>query len=274
MKLSRALLGLVGLLTACAPLGTSTNQTSQPVTPTDTHMVLATTTSTYDSGLLDFLLPVFTAETGFGVRLISVGTGAALQLGRDGEADVILVHARTQEDAFVAQGYAHDRHDVMYNDFLIVGPPDPIAHNHDVLATLRYIYDNNLRFVSRGDNSGTYIRELELWDALGLDTFKNRTNYLEVGQGMGQTLIMAVELNAFTLVDRSTWVFARERGELVVVSELDPLLLNPYGVLKVASSRNPIAAKAFVNWLIGDIAQQLIADYGVESFGEPLFFTW
>jgi len=235
-------------------------------------IVLATTTSTNDSGLLDFLLPYFIEETGWDVRVISVGTGAALQLGRDGEADVLLVHARAQEDQFVTDGFAESRHDVMYNDFVVVGPNGGvISHNNDIGQTFSDIIDNKLTFVSRGDESGTHTRELHLWTALALDP-EDSENYLESGQGMGATLGMAAEMDAYTLSDRATWLAYANVRNLVIVCEGDPRLLNPYGVMVVSSTREPVGAQLFVDWIISPAGQALIAHFGVEEFGQPLFF--
>jgi len=235
-------------------------------------ITLATTTSTYDSGLLDFLLPIFTDETGWEVKVISVGTGAALQLGRDGEADVLLVHARSQEDQFVADGFAERRYDVMYNDFIVVGPSGgAIAHNSDVAQTFSDILNQSLQFISRGDESGTHVRELQIWDGLNLNPEDN-SNYLEAGQGMGATLGMTAEMNAFTLSDRGTWLSYADRGDLIIVCENDSRLLNPYGVMVVASTLEPVGAQAFIDWIISPAAQELIAKFGVEEFGQPLFF--
>ena len=245
--------------------------TSEPEHQTGT-ITLATTTSTEDSGLLDFILPAFTEMTGWDIRVIAVGTGAALRLGRDGEADVLLVHARAEEDRFVAEGYAERRHDVMYNDFVIVGPSDgPIAWGNDVEATFMAILNGNLPFVSRGDDSGTHIRELQIWESLGVAPEGN-TNYIEVGQGMGATLGMTVEMNAFTLSDRATWLAYPDVGNLVIVCEGDDALLNPYGVMVVATTEYPVGAQAFIDWITSPVIQELIGTFGVEEFGQPLFF--
>jgi len=267
MKLNKfASLALTALLVfAFTAGGAAQSDASQTIT-------LATTTSTYDSGLLDFILPVFIAETGVGIRVISVGTGAAMQLGRDGEADVLLVHARAQEDRFVAEGYARRRDDVMYNDFVIVGPSGgAISHNQDVEGTFMTILNQNLPFVSRGDDSGTHMRELQIWNSLGVNPADN-SNYIEVGQGMGATLGMTVEMNAFTLSDRATWLAYPDVGNLVIVCEGSELLLNPYGVMVVASTRRPVEAQVFVDWIRSPLTQQLIESFGVEEFGQPLFF--
>jgi len=253
------------MLTACA------TAESNPASHKGT-IVLATTTSTDDSGLLDFILPVFTFETGWEVQVISVGTGAALQLGRDGEADVLLVHARAQEDQFVEDGYAEERFDVMYNDFIIVGPDGgAISHNTDIEMTFRNILEQNLLFISRGDDSGTHTRELQIWAFLDIDPEDN-DNYLESGQGMGATLGMAAEMDAYTLSDRATWLAYADKGSLVIVCEGNPRLLNPYGVMVVATTLEPDGAKAFVEWITSPSAQALIAAFGVEEFGQPLFF--
>jgi len=242
-----------------------------PVPQTGT-ITLATTTSTEDSGLLDFILPNFTEVTGWEIRVVSVGTGAALQLGRDGEADVLLVHARTEEDRFVAEGYAQRRHDVMYNDFVIVGPSDgAIAPGNDVEATFLAILDGNLPFVSRGDNSGTHIRELQIWESMDVNPEDN-TGYIEVGQGMGATLGMTVEMDAFTLTDRATWLAYPNVGNLVIVCEGSELLLNPYGVMVVSTTDYPVGAQAFIDWITSPQTQQLISTFGVAQFGQPLFF--
>jgi len=235
-------------------------------------LTLATTTSTDDSGLLDFILPVFTQETGWEIRVISVGTGAALQLGRDGEADVLLVHARAEEDKFVDEGYAERRYDVMYNDFVVVGPSGGvISHNSDIEQTFRDILSQNLQFVSRGDNSGTHMRELQIWSRLGSAPTDN-SSYIEIGQGMGATLGMAVEMNAYTLADRATWLAYPNVGDLVIVCERNELLLNPYGILAVSSTQYPAGAQTFIDWMISPSTQQLISTFGVAEYGAPLFF--
>jgi len=235
-------------------------------------IVLATTTSTDDSGLLDFILPVFLFDTGWEVQVISVGTGAALQLGRDGEADVLLVHARAQEDQFVEDGFAESRYDVMYNDFVVVGPDGgDIAYNTDVAKTFADIMEQDLQFVSRGDESGTHTRELQIWNGLELVPVDN-DNYLESGQGMGATLGMTAEMDAYTLADRATWLSYPDKGNLVIVCENDSRLLNPYGVMVVATTLEPTGAQAFVDWIISPSAQELISTFGVEEYGQPLFF--
>jgi tungstate transport system substrate-binding protein len=234
---------------------------------------LSTTTSTQDSGLLDYLLPVFTDETGWKVDVISVGTGAALKMGEDGDADVLLVHAKAQEEQFVAAGHGLKRFDVMYNDFIVVGPKAPIAHNDNVQQTFKTIAAQNLPFVSRGDKSGTHTMELNLWKAAGVDVSK-LAKYTSAGQGMGATLQMSDELQAYTLADRATWL--KQKGSsLMIVCEKGTELLNFYGVIAVNPGKNSKinaqAAQDFITWMLSDRGQKLIGDYGVAEFGGPLF---
>ena len=269
MKQARKWLGQILCLLVAAACMTACNQ--QPGGEPG-ELTLATTTSTEDSGLLHYLLPYFREDSGWNVRVISVGTGAALQLGRDGEADVLLVHARSEEDRFVEEGYAEARYDIMYNDFVIAGPENgPILHNTDAPGTFAAILEQNLPFISRGDNSGTHIRELDLWDYLGLVPEDN-AGYMSVGQGMGASLGMAVELNAYILVDRATWLSFRDRDELIIISEGHPELLNPYGILIAATTELPAGARIFVDWMRSERGQALIGAFGVEEFGQPLFF--
>ena len=257
-----ALLLVTALFTGCSRGNTGT-------------ITLATTTSTEDSGLLDFLLPHFTDDTGWEVRVISVGTGAALQLGRDGEADVVLVHARAEEDRFVNEGYAPRRYDVMHNDFIIAGPADgAIGYNNDPLYTFRAIYGYGLPFLSRGDNSGTHVKEREIWEAVDITDPYGNENFLSVGQGMGATLGMAVEMDAYVLTDRATWLNFPNRGNLVIISEFGDILQNPYGMMIVSTAAEPEGARAFVDWLTGSHAQYLISTFGVAEFGAPLFFPY
>jgi tungstate transport system substrate-binding protein len=247
--------------------------------PIKGKIILSTTTSTQDSGLLGYLLPIFTQETGWEVDTIAVGTGAALKMGQDGEADVLLVHAKAQEEKFVADGFGVRRFDVMYNDFLVVGPSAtaPIAHNADVKATFKAIADQKLVFVSRGDKSGTHTMELNLWKAVGVDDPTKLAAYLSTGQGMGATLQVADEKKGYTLTDRATWLtFMRDKKiNLPAVCEKDSALLNYYGVIavnpKVHKSVNAKGGQAFVDWMRKASTQKLISQYGVAEFGAPLF---
>jgi len=253
------------------------SQESGPTVPIKGKIILSTTTSTQDSGLLNVLLPVFTQETGWEVDTIAVGTGAALQMGRDGDADVLLVHSRADEIKFVEDGYGVKRFDVMYNDFLVVGPNlTNIPHNDNVNQTFRDIASKNLPFVSRGDNSGTHTMERNLWKAVGIDE-KTLANYTSVGQGMGATLQMAYELGAYTLTDRATWLTLSRNGRinLPAVCEKASDLLNYYGVIAVNPAKHPkinaAGGQAFVDWMLKDSTQKLIGQYGVAEFGGALF---
>lgn len=238
-------------------------------------ILLSTTTSTQDSGLLDYILPDFTEKTGWEVDTIAVGTGAALQMGRDGDADVLLVHAKADEVTFVEEGYGVERFDVMYNDFVVVGPKDgAIAYNNDVAKTFEEIAAQNLVFVSRGDDSGTHKKELAIWKKLDMDP-ETLKEYVSAGQGMGATLGMAAEKSGYCLTDRATWLTFADKGDLEIISEKSEELLNYYGVIAVApqdgAAINTEGGQAFVDWIISPETQALIATYGVEEFGEPLF---
>ena len=242
-------------------------------------IILATTTSTENSGLLAHLLPVFEANSGITVRVVSVGTGQALRMGRDGDADALLVHDRPAEDAFVAEGHASERRDVMYNDFVIVGPADDpagIGGGRDAVAALAVIAAAALPFVSRGDESGTHKAEHRLWEAgTGVRPWETASGtwYNEAGAGMGQTLNIAVGIGGYALADRGTWLSFRNKGDLVVLVEGDRRLFNPYGVLLVNPARHShvraAAARRFADWLTGEAAQSLIGGFRIG--GEALF---
>jgi tungstate transport system substrate-binding protein len=253
------------------------SQESGPAVAIKGKIILSTTTSTQDAGLLNVLLPVFTRETGWEVDTIAVGTGAALQMGRDGDADVLLVHSRADEIKFVEDGYGVKRFDVMYNDYLVVGPDlVNIPHNDNVNQTFRDIASKNLPFVSRGDNSGTHTMERNLWRAVGIDV-NTLAKYTSVGQGMGATLQMAFELGAYTLTDRATWLTLSKsnRINLPAVCEKAVDLLNYYGVIAVNPAKHPkinaAGGQAFVDWMLKDSTQTLIGQYGVAEFGGALF---
>ncbi len=235
---------------------------------------LATTTSTQNSGLLERLLPPFTGESGIEVQVIAVGTGKALKMGRDGDVDLVMVHAPEAEEAFVAGGYGVDRRGFMENDFLLVGPPaDPagVAQAASATDAVRRIAGARARFVSRGDDSGTHKKELALWRQAGIRPTGDW--YLEAGQGMGKVLQMASEMDAYTLTDRGTWLAHQARLELAPLYAGDPILANPYGVIAVNPERHPDAhyaeARRLIDWLCGERAQAIIGDYRVK--GAPLF---
>lgn len=240
----------------------------------DPEILLATTTSTYDSGLLDAVLPVFEDKTGYEVKVLSEGTGAALELGRRGDVDVLLVHAKEKELELVAEGYFCDRHDVMYNDFVIVGPshdPVGIKGTNDAVAAFQAIAAAEVTYVSRGDKSGTHLREISLWEKAGISPAGNW--YLAVGQGMADTLRIAQEKEGYTLTDRGTYLALRDTLDLEILVEGDPILFNQYGVMAVNPERHPQVnyegATTLINFFISPEAQELIAKY--KKHGEILF---
>lgn len=241
-------------------------------------LMMATTTSTEDTGLLDYLQPLFKEATGIDLQWTAVGTGEALKMGEDGQVDVVLVHAKASEEEFVANGFGVERFPVMYNDFVVVGPADPIAKTDDVAAFFGAVSEQQLPFVSRGDDSGTDKKEKKIWEGLGLDPAAN-PNYIESGQGMGATLTMANEKNAYCLTDRGTWLKQSMDSEneyvLDIVCEGGKELLNQYGVIAVNPEKYPEvnneAANAFIEWITSDEVQKLIADFGVEEYGQALF---
>ena len=242
--------------------------------PVKGKIILSTTTSTQDSGLLDVILPDFTKKTGWEVDTIAVGTGEALKMGENGEADVLLVHAKSKEEEYIKAGYGMKRYDVMYNDFVVVGPTGKIKKNEDVKTTLQDIFDNQYSFVSRGDDSGTNTKELSIWNSLNLTPDQN-SNYISSGQGMGATLLMADEKGAYTLSDRATWLTTKEKTSMDIVCEKDTQLLNYYGVIAVNpeqnSKINAEGAKDFVEWILSDDTQKLIGSFGMDEYGQSLF---
>jgi tungstate transport system substrate-binding protein len=259
------------LVTACAPAAGPSSSSTTPAS-----IILATTTSTQDSGLLDELIPLFTKETGIQVKVIAVGTGEALAMGERGDADVLLVHARKSEDAFMAKGQGSLRYDVMHNDFLLVGPPaDPAkAKGLEIAAALQAIAKAQALFVSRGDNSGTNTKELALWK-LATVTPSGQAWYLSAGQGMGETARIASEKGAYTLIDRATYLATEKSLELVIISEKNKDLLNPYGVIVVNpanhSTVHAVEAKVFADWIVRPDIQAFIGQFGVAKYGQQLF---
>lgn len=240
-------------------------------------MVLATTTSTQDSGLLDVLVPLFERKTGYTVKTIAVGTGQSLALGDRGEADVVLVHAPKLELEYLAKGNLINRRLVMHNDFVLVGPPDDpasIMGMKKAVAAMKKIAERHSRFVSRGDNSGTHAKEQSLWKAAGIEP--KGPWYIESGQGMGATLTIASEKGACTLTDRATYLAFKKRIQLTILLERDAPLLNSYHVMEVNPARHPrvnaAGGKAFADFLVSPEAQAVITRFGVEKYGEPLFF--
>lgn len=244
----------------------------------DKSIVVASTTSTQDSGLFGHILPAFRKKAGIDVRVISQGTGQALDTGRRGDADVVFVHAKPQEEEFVADGFGVRRYPVMYNDFILVGPksnPGGINGTKDIVAALKAIKDKGVTFISRGDKSGTHAAELALWKVAGIDITKDRGPwYKGIGQGMGAALNTASASNAYVLADRGTWLSFKNRGELVIAVEGDDRQFNQYGVMLVNPEKHKHVKKelgqAFIDWLVSPEGQKAIADYKIG--GQQLFF--
>ena len=249
-----------------------------PSAAEDRSIVVASTTSTQDSGLFDHLLPKFTQKTGIAVRVVAQGTGQALDTARRGDADVVFVHAKPQEEKFVADGDGVVRHDVMYNDFVIVGPkadPAGIAGSKDAVAAMKAIEVKGAPFVSRGDRSGTHTAELALWKAAGVDLAVAKGPwYREIGQGMGAALSAAGATDAYTLSDRGTWIAFKNKRDLAIAVEGDDRLRNQYGVILVNPQKHPHVkaadGQAFIDWLLSPEGQAAIAAYKID--GQQLFF--
>lgn len=282
-----ALLLILSLLVGCAPA--EEEPAEEPVeTPLEEvvgeeaeekgSIILSTTTSTQDSGLLDYLLPIFTEDTGIEVKTVAVGTGKALQMGRDGEADVLLVHAKTDELIFVEEGHGSERHDVMYNDYVLVGPAEDalgLKENspNDITQGLKTISEGGATFVSRGDDSGTHKKELAIWKVAGIEPTGEW--YLEAGAGMGDVLKITNEKQAYTISDRATYLSNKGDLDLEVIIEGDDNLFNQYGIIPVNPEKNDLinneGAIEFMNWMLSDKGQGLIEEYGIEEYGQPLF---
>ena len=243
-----------------------------------TRIKCASTTSTQNSGLFDYLLPKFEKKSGIKVDVVAVGTGAAIEIGKRGDADVVLVHAKNQELKAVAEGFFVNRHDVMYNDFVIIGPPDDPAKIKGLKSAteaFKKIAASQSPFISRGDKSGTHTKELAIWKEAGIDP-KGQKWYMEVGQGMEKTQRVANEKRAYTLTDRGTWLATKDKDklEMAVVLEGDPVLFNQYGVMAVNPAKHKNLknkeAMVFINWLISPEGQAAIADYK-DKHGNKLF---
>src|SRR5262245_679395 len=251
---------------------------ADPVLAQDKSIVVASTTSTQDSGLFGHILPLFKAKTDIDVRVVAQGTGQALDTGRRGDADVVFVHAKAQEEKFVADGFGVQRFDVMYNDFVLIGPkadPAKIKGGKDAVAALKAISATSSPFVSRGDRSGTHTAELALWKAAGLDPAANKPAwYREIGQGMGAALNTANAMNAYVLSDRGTWISFKNKGDHAIVVEGDQRLFNQYGIILVNPQKHPSVKKdlgqAFIDWILSAEGQNAIRSYKIE--GQQLFF--
>jgi tungstate transport system substrate-binding protein len=269
MELRRSLIRIVcGLLAVAAA----------PSALAQRFIIVASTTSTEQSGLFKHLLPIFEQKSGIEVRVVALGTGQALDLARRGDADVVFVHAKAAEERFLAEGHGVRRFPVMYNDFVLIGPktdPAAIAGGTDTLDALRKIKNASAPFVSRGDGSGTHIAEVDLWRMAGVDLAAAKGPwYRETGQGMGPALNTASSMNAYLLADRGTWIAFRNRGDLRILVEGDRRLMNQYGVMLVNPERHPTVKRAdgqaFIDWLVSPEGQTAIGDYRIG--GEQLFF--
>jgi tungstate transport system substrate-binding protein len=269
--MARRVLTLIAGLAAMAMLAT-------PSLAEDRSILLQSTTSTANSGLYDHILPLFTKKTGITVNVVAVGTGQAIRNAMNGDGDVLLVHAKTAEEEFVAEGYGVERHDVMYNDFIIVGPPDDpagIAAMRDASAALAKIAGAEAPFASRGDDSGTHKKEMSLWRAAAIDpTGASGTWYRETGSGMGATLNAAVGMGAYALADRGTWISFRNKGDHEILVERDVELFNQYGVILVNPVKHPKvkaeAGQAFIDWILSPAGQRAIGSYRLGA--QQLFF--
>jgi tungstate transport system substrate-binding protein len=265
-------MGLSRLLVAALMCFAFTAQAQQK------FITVASTTSTEQSGLFKHLLPAFEKKTGIDVRVVALGTGQALDMGKRGDADVVFVHAKALEEKFVAEGFGVQRFEVMYNDFVLVGPksdPAKVGGSRDIVAALQKIKAAQAPFASRGDKSGTHFAEVELWKAAGVDIAKDKGPwYRETGSGMGPTLNTASGMNAYALTDRGTWLSFKNRGDLVISVQGDKRLFNQYGVILVNPAKHPHVKKAegtaFIDWVTSAEGQKAIADYKIG--GEQLFF--
>jgi tungstate transport system substrate-binding protein len=249
----------------------------------DKSIIVASTTSTRDSGLFDHILPLFKKKTGIDVKVVALGTGQALDTARRGDADVVLVHAKSEEEKFLAEGFGVKRYPVMYNDFILVGPindPAGVKGATDVVAALKAIRDKQVSFVSRGDNSGTHQAELKLWQVAGINIATERSEgrlgrwYKEIGQGMGAALNTAAASNSYVISDRGTWLSFKNRSNLSIMVEGDKRLYNQYGVMLVNPEKYPTVKKGlgqqFIDWLVSPDGQKAIADYKID--GQQLFY--
>lgn len=271
------LFGVIG----CASSATSApapTPAPAPPKPANPELILSTTTSTADSGLLDVLLPVFEQKTGYKVKPIAVGSGQAMIMGERGEADVLLVHAPESEVKFIQAGHGINRKLVMHNDFIIVGPaadPAGIKGITSAVETLKKLSAAKVVFLSRGDNSGTHQLELKVWKTAGIDP-KGQSWYQESGQGMGATLNISSEKGAYTIADRATYLATKKNLSLDILVQGDPILLNIYHVIQINPQKstkiNAEGARAFVDFMVSPEIQQTISKFGIDKFGQPLFF--
>ena len=266
------------LLGNCLAVLIAVTVMAQAATDEQKVIVVASTTSTQDSGLFGYILPLFKAKTGIAVRVVAQGSGQALDTGRRGDADVVFVHAKSAEEKFLREGFGVRRYPVMYNDFVLVGPqsdPAAVRGSHDVLAAFATIRRKHATFISRGDRSGTHLAELELWHLAGIDSPASEgTWYKEVGQGMGAALNMAAAADAYVLSDRGTWLAFKNKSNLSVAVEGDEHLFNQYGVMLVNPQKHPTVKRdlgqRFIDWLVSPEGQRAIGSYKIN--GAQLFY--
>jgi tungstate transport system substrate-binding protein len=250
---------------------------ASPAIAQEKSIVVSSTTSTEQSGLFEFILPIFKMKTGINVKVVAVGTGQALDIGRRGDADVVFVHDKPAEEKFVDEGFATKRNEVMYNDFVLIGPksdPAKVGGGKDIQVALQKIAAAQAPFVSRGDKSGTHAAELRYWKGAGITVAPGTSWYKETGSGMGPALNTASAMNGYILADRGTWISFKNRGDLTILVQGDPKLFNQYGVMLVNPAKFPHVKKAqgqeFIDWLISKNGQEVIASYRID--GEQLFF--
>ena len=250
---------------------------ASPAIAQEKSIVVSSTTSTEQSGLFEFMLPIFKMKTGINVKVVAVGTGQALDIGRRGDADVVFVHDKPAEEKFVEEGFSTKRNEVMYNDFVLIGPqsdPARIGGGKDIQAALQKIATAQAPFISRGDKSGTHAAELRYWKSAGITVLPTQTWYKETGSGMGPALNTASAMNGYILADRATWLSFKNRGDLVILVQGDPKLFNQYGVMLVNPAKFPhvkkVEGQAFIDWLVSKSGQDVIASYQIG--GEQLFF--
>lgn len=271
---------LLSLLLTLSLLGCSKAETSSKSgisTKEARTMILATTTSTQDSGLLDYLLPEFKKDTGIDVKVVAKGTGEALKLGENGDADCLLVHAKAQEETFIKNGYGLYRYDVMYNDFILVGPKEDPAKikekaPNDAVQALKLISEGKYSFISRGDESGTHTKEKSIWKSAAIEPKGDW--YISAGKGMGAVLQMADEKKSYTLTDRATYLSMKDKLQLEIVTEKSKDLYNQYGVIMINPEKNKIKekeAKEYIDWMVSEKGQKLIREFGKEKYGQALF---
>ena len=251
---------------------------SQSAIAQEKSIVVSSTTSTEQSGLFGFILPIFKMKSGIDVKVVAVGTGQALDIGRRGDADVVFVHDKPAEEKFVSEGFATQRNEVMYNDFVLIGPksdPAKIAGGKDIQAAFKKIASSQAPFVSRGDKSGTHAAELRYWKDAGITPTPGASWYKETGSGMGPALNTASGMNGYILADRATWLTFKNRGDLTILVQGDPKLFNQYGVMLVNPAKYPNVKKAegqaFIDWILSKNGQDVIASYQIG--GEQLFFA-